>query len=97
MQILVATVRLRFERDHLKPSDDDIQCSIYLEFSYVWEGIWVSRFSDVKEMFLKYPTFVRYKDHLDPIGPDEEDETRLFALLLSHVDRAIEKWIILSI
>ena len=49
------------------------------------------KFSDVKEMFLKYPLFVRYKDHLDPIGPDEEDETRLFALLLSHVDRAIEK------
>ena len=42
-------------------------------------------------MFLKYPLFVRYKYHLDPIGPDEEDETRLFALLLSHVDRAIEK------
>ena len=34
---------------------------------------------------------MRNKDHLDPIGPDEEDETRLFALLLSHVDRAIEK------
>ena len=48
-------------------------------------------------MFLKYPTFVRYKDHLDPIGPDEEDETRLFALLLSHVDRAIEKLIIINI
>ena len=42
-------------------------------------------------MFLKYPTFVRYMDQLDPIGPDEEDETRLFALMLSHVDRAIEK------
>ena len=34
---------------------------------------------------------MRYKDQLDPIGPDEEDETSLFALLLSHVDRAIEK------